>query len=176
LDENKIDYCFFKEILEENIILYIMTKKEQNLITLLDVKAVFGKLNKDIELIGEASFGRSFNKKFRLELLHIEVRKSYRRRGIGSKMYTLGIDFVKKDGITKEIVGDITSADNLEIAIGFYKKNNCKIITKRIPDGDLIFCKLNLKNLNNLKFYPPPKIEPITEKEFNTNGRNQNFL
>jgi ribosomal protein S18 acetylase RimI-like enzyme len=174
--EINIEYFYFREILEDNIVLFIMTEKQQNLITKLDIKAVFRKSNRDIERVGEVSFGRYINKKHSLELLNIEVRKGFRRRGIGSKFFTLGIDFVKKDGITKEIVGDITSADNLEIAISFYKKNNCKIIARRVPNGELVFCKLKLEELNNFEFYAPHKIEPIKEIEYNTLGRNRNFL
>ena len=144
----------------------MMVKKEQKLVTILDVKAVLNKFNDDIELIGEASFGRKSKSRKQVDLLDIRVKKAFRRMGIGSKMFTLIIDFAKEDGQTQEIVGEITSADNLEIAINFYKKNHCTIITERLPEGDLLFCILNLKKHQNLQFYTPHKIEPSTEKEY----------
>jgi GNAT superfamily N-acetyltransferase len=68
----------------------------------------------------------SIDGKGNAKLLRLFVTKTLRKEGIGSKMLQMLIDFIK-DGIASEINGDITGADELDVAKLFCSKHGFTI-------------------------------------------------
>jgi GNAT superfamily N-acetyltransferase len=155
----------YKEILDKNTVLTLKISELSGRHTFFDVKAFLteGVTLKDIKEIGKACI--SVDGKKCAKLLDIYVNKSYRHRGIGSKMLKLMVDYIT-DGTAKEVHGDITASEDLRKAIDFYTKNGFIIDEFVLSEGKHTVVNLALNKPKFGEFFNLYEVERITRGLF----------
>lgn len=142
-----VQVLILKEMLDKNT--YLEIKRTYRAGSGADVGVRAFLIKSDSE-IGHADIGVDGKKN--AKLLDIFVKSSFRHRGIGSRMLSLLIDFVK-EGIASEIQGDITGVNDLPKIIDFFKKHGFSISECMLYEDKHTLINLTLTEPEFSEFY-----------------------
>jgi hypothetical protein len=153
---------FYNEILEGNVSLKMGVFKKPGKCTCITIFPVLNTESPNRKKIGKCNVRVESDK--RAELEDIIVQVPYRRKGVGTRMLQLVVDYLR-DRPAMEIWGDPYGAEDPEGAMKFYSENGFTIVNEHMV-------LMVLSKPQNPQFLSKHKIERITDAEFESCYKN----